>query len=186
MSVSRPPVAPGTSITSMPIVRNIPRTSATPAIPAAVRWNRSVIGTRSGKTPAPRSTIAFADPTGALVRELHLVIDGREFPSDRDVPGLEVDADAGGLERSAARVDLVRIVSEEREVARVAPRRDAGRDRIDQSIHAVRREPIEVRLRGRLEGRLVPEFGERSIPQAVENDEQDFPRIHFGRRRSGP
>src|SRR5947209_5435057 len=60
MSVSRPPVAPRTSMTSMPKVRNIPRISATPAIPAAVRWNRSVIGTRSGKMPAPRSTIAFA------------------------------------------------------------------------------------------------------------------------------
>src|SRR3989442_149187 len=60
MSVSRPPVAPRTSMTSMPKVRNIPRISATPAIPAAVRWNRSVNGTRSGKMPAPRSTIAFA------------------------------------------------------------------------------------------------------------------------------
>src|SRR2546428_1803273 len=60
ISVSRPPVAPLTSMTSMPKVRNIPRISATPAIPAAVRWNRSVIGTRSGKMPAPRSTIAFA------------------------------------------------------------------------------------------------------------------------------
>ena len=106
----------------------------------------------------------FADPAGPAVRQFHLLVDRREVPSERDVPGLQVDADAGGLERAAARVDLVRIVTEEREVARVAPRRDAGCDRIDESIHAVRSEPIEVRLRGRLEGRLMPEFSERSIP----------------------
>src|SRR5207245_10938981 len=122
---------------------------------------------------------------GAGVREVHFLVARREIASERDVPRLEVDADAGGLERSAARVDLVRIVSEEREVARVAARRDPGCDRIDESIHAIRREPIEVRLRGRLERCLVPEFGERSIPSAVENDEQDLPRIYFGRRLSG-
>src|SRR5206468_4957626 len=97
----------------------------------------------------------------------------------RDVPRLQVDADARGLERTAARVDLPRIVSEEREVARVASRGDAGRDRIHESVHAVRREPIEIRFRSRLEGRLVAEFRERSIAEAVENHEQDFPRIHF-------
>jgi len=64
--------------------------------------------------------------------------------------------------------------------------RDAGRDGIDESIHAVRREPVQVRLRRSLEGRLVPELGERPVPQAIENHEEDFPCIHFGRRRSGP
>src|SRR5439155_27086760 len=34
--------------------------NATPAIPAAGRWKRSVIGTRSRQPPAPRSTPAFA------------------------------------------------------------------------------------------------------------------------------
>src|SRR5437016_8483961 len=119
------------------------------------------------------------DPSRAAIREFHVLVDRGEVPAECDVSRLQLDADARGLKRTAARVDLPRIVSEEREVARVASRGDAGRDRIHESIHAVRREPIEIRLRGRLEGRLVPEFRERATAEAVENQEQDFPRIHF-------
>src|SRR5207245_9592466 len=68
----------------------------------------------------------FADPTGAAVRELHVLVDRREIASERDVPRLEVDADARGLERSAPRVDRVGVVSEGREVARADARRRRG------------------------------------------------------------
>src|SRR5439155_8962963 len=98
----------------------------------------------------------------------------------------EVDAHARGFEGPPTRVDLVGIVSEEREVARVAARGDPRRDRIDEPIHAVRREPVQVRLRRGLERRLVAELDERSVPQAIENHEEGLSRIHFSRRRSGP
>src|SRR5207245_809626 len=186
MSVSRPPVAPRTSMTSMPKVRNIPRISATPAIPAAVRWNRSVIGTRSGKMPAPRSTIAFAGGSPFATRArftgwaLRILYDC--CVKALTAFAVTLAADSRGFDSWI----VFRIVPEEGEVARVAARRDAGGDGVDEPIHAVRREPVQVWLGRSLEGRLVAELGERSVPQAVENHEEDLARIHFGRRRSGP
>src|SRR5438876_627505 len=72
------------------------------------------------------------------------------------------------------------------EVARVGPSDDARGDRIDETIHSVRREPVEVRFRRGFEGRLVSELGERTIPQTIEDHEEDLPFIHFGRGKCGP
>src|SRR5436853_6728047 len=60
----------------------------------------------------------LADPARAAVRDPKIVIDRREVPAEGDVARLQVDADARGLERSAARLDLARIVSDQPEVAR--------------------------------------------------------------------
>src|SRR5438034_7939978 len=59
----------------------------------------------------------LADPARAAVRDPKIVIDRCEVAAEGDVARLQVDADARGLERSAARIDLPRIVSEQREVA---------------------------------------------------------------------
>src|SRR5207247_9014532 len=85
----------------------------------------------------------LADPARAAVRDPKIVIDRCEVAAEGDVARLQVDADARGLERSAARIDLPRIVSEQREVARVGSGDDARGDRIDEGLHHVRRKRIE-------------------------------------------
>src|SRR5438132_13529553 len=89
----------------------------------------------------------LADPARAAVRDPEIVIDRCEVAAEGDVARLQVDADARGLERSSTRIDLPRIVSEQREVARVRSGDDARGGRIDEAIHPVRREPAEVRFR---------------------------------------
>jgi hypothetical protein len=124
----------------------------------------------------------LADPARSAIRESHLLIDGREVPPEGDVALLQVNANPRRFEGTAAGVDLVRIVAEEGEMARVAARDDSGGDRIDEPIHAVRREPVEVRPRRRLERRLVAQFGERPIPEAVKDDQEDPPFVHVDAR----
>src|SRR5437879_12213694 len=70
----------------------------------------------------------LADPARAAVRDPKIVIDRCEVAAEGDVARLQVDADARGLERSTARIDLPRLVPEQREGARVGPVHDAGVD----------------------------------------------------------
>src|SRR6266480_1567970 len=75
----------------------------------------------------------LADPARAAVRDAKIVVDRCEIAAEGDVARLQVDADARGLERSAARVHLPRIVSEQGEVARVRAGDDARGDRIGRA-----------------------------------------------------
>ena len=124
----------------------------------------------------------LSDSPRAPVRQAHVLVHGGEVPSEGDVPFLQVDADAGGLERAASGVHLVGVVAEEGEVARVAAGDDPRGDRVDEPIHPIRREPVEVRSRRRFERGLVPQLGERPIPQPIEDDEEDPPFIHVDAR----
>jgi len=91
------------------------------------------------------------------------------------VAGLQFDSHARRLEGTTARVDLFRIIPEEREMARVAPGDDPRCDRVDEPIDPVRREPVQVGLRCGLERRLVPQLIERSVAEAVENHQKNLP-----------
>src|SRR5437667_9252442 len=61
----------------------------------------------------------LADPARAAVRDPKIVIDRCEVAAEGDVARLQIDADARGLERPSAGIDLPRIVPEQGEVARV-------------------------------------------------------------------
>ncbi len=128
-----------------------------------------------------RGTLVYS--SRAAIGDPHFLVNRGEVAAERDVARLEVDPHAGGFERAAAGVHLARIVAEEREVARVASGGDARRDRVEEPIHPVRREPIEVRFACGLERRLVPELRERSVAEAIENHEQDPPCIHSAARK---
>src|SRR5438309_10747216 len=80
----------------------------------------------------------LADPARAAVRDPKIVIDRCEVAAEGDVARLQVDADARGLERSTARIDLPLIVSEQREVARVGPGEFARCDLGNEAMHPVR------------------------------------------------
>ena len=74
-----------------------------------------------------RSALFGGDAAGAAVADVARGVERAEVAADGDVAFLQLEADAGGLERTAADQVLDRVVAEEAQVARSAAGRDAGK-----------------------------------------------------------
>ena len=90
----------------------------------------------------------------------------------RDLVGLELHPHCCRLDWGAARVVPSGIESEDRHVADVTPRREAGRYDRRSSDLATGRERGEVRHARSLERRCAIELGERDVRAAVGNEHQ--------------
>src|SRR4029453_13542727 len=73
------------------------------------------------------------DAAGAPVGDPPVGVHGAEVAPCRPVPPLEMEVGAEGLEQGPAHWMLQRIVAEEPEVARSAPRGDAGTDMAEET-----------------------------------------------------
>ena len=111
-------------------------------------------------------------------------VDGDEVASVRDLVGREVDAHRCSLDRRAPRVELGRVVPEDREVADVAPGRQTLRDHRRQAHVPARGEPREVGHRRGFERCATVELRERLVGASVGNQHEVLHRTNATRRRA--
>ena len=100
------------------------------------------------------------------------VIHGSVVSPEGDVPRPQVYAGSGGLEWPPTSVDLVRIVSEQRQMCGVTPRWNAGRDCVHLTRDAAPRDFIHVWFSRGFERRAISKRRDWTIRHAVA-DEQD-------------
>ena len=92
--------------------------------------------------------------------------------------GAELEADAGGFERSPADLELKRVVAEESEMTGAGTGRDPRQHRHARYARADRRQPIKVGGGGRLELRLATRLHGQAA-EAVGHEEDDLGRVLF-------
>ena len=112
------------------------------------------------------------------------VDDGDEIAPERDLLGTELDTHRGGLDRRPTGVELRGVVTEDREIADVAARRQAGRDHLGASDLPSGRERGESGHASDLERRPTVELGHRLVGAAV-GDEHEVPHVDQRTRGRG-
>ena len=151
--------------------------------PRSTRTKRcSLTGSTRSSTPGTadasqaiheRGAPLRGDPAGPPVGDPAGRVEGAEVPARRDVARPEVEVDAQGLQDAAPDRVAERLVAEQAEVPRAAPRGDAGADVAEQAAGAPPRQRVQVGHPGRLQ--LGPPGGRvRKATQAVCREEDDL------------
>jgi hypothetical protein len=107
------------------------------------------------------------------VGDLPLAVQGAEIDPRRQILSGQIEADPEGGEHAPPHLKLDRVVAEDAEMARSAPRRDPRADRIDQTELAFLGETVQVRFLRFLQFGLAA-HPIRQPAESVEHEEDDL------------
>ena len=117
---------------------------------------------------------SLGDAAGAAVQHDPVLIHRRKVAAERDIAPLDRQPDPHRLKRPAPRVILIGVVTQQREVARVAAAPHPRRHRVHQPGLPFPHQPIERRRARRFQRREPIQLRHRPIPQPIADQQESM------------
>ena len=109
--------------------------------------------------------LGFEAPAGVVLKDVTL--DADEVAAQGKVAGPQLDADAGGLQRTATFIDKVLVIAEDTAISHLGAGMEAVGDGLEQAVAAVARKPVHGRSVGILQECLAAQRGHMPVGHAV-------------------
>src|ERR1043166_7012113 len=117
---------------------------------------------------------ARVNPTGPAVGYDALLVQRAEVSASRNVAGSQLQAQAERLDDAAPDLELERVITEQRQVARAAAWRDARRYRQHSALSRAFAERVEVWRGRRFQRRQVALLPRREIAYSIQNHQHQL------------